>query len=203
MVCPCCTPQDPCYVLVEGQPVSVSLLDPLEVLDVTCWGGAVPDGTQTLTQDGNVLYQIPSGWLWSDTVQFAADYPVTLKTEQKLFSAGISQWQFGYPEGYDWLGDILSYKQVSATECFIFGHVNVQYSYRPGRASFDVPENYSEWLDQNTLYRWQAEITNGEVGPISVTGVAGYEQTYDNTGQLTVTEKISGPAPVVTLTFAP
>ena len=159
----------------------------------------MPGGTTTLLLNGEIAYQFDSGWYWEYYVLDSG----TGAGEKKVFSAGLARWQLSLPEGYEYsdFGQVYGTKVLSATECLLYGHVNVQYSLRPENAS---PPDYGAWLDYNSLWRWESTITNGVHGGVSMVPVVGYQITYDETGQLiNETDESYGPEPTVTLTFAP
>ena len=206
--CCCGPPPDPCYVLIGGTRVPVTSLVPENVLDVSVWGGAVPDGTVTRIRDGELLYQYASGWEWQLYVEDTG-FTSLWKSDVKYFSADPGKWTFPVPPGYGYsvIGGLIKPKQISATECIIYGHVVVLYNFDPG-SNAGTPRDCAAKLDYNMLWRWQCTLTDSIPGPVSVVPVLGYRITYaaDANGDCqNITDEVAsiGPTPTVTLTFAP
>jgi hypothetical protein len=101
------------------------------------------------------------------------------------------------------------FEKLNATQCLLYGHVGVERDTSAFKVSCDLTEQdlpaYSS-IDQT--WRWQAVITNGVAGDVTMTPVASARQTYalDASNNLTVVQDTNGPfgpTPVVTITVAP
>ena len=208
MVCVCCSGAgNPCVIDVDGEPVDIRTINPDTFLDITWNGAAVPDGTNTLEIDGVVQYSIPSGWWWviaTINTGFDSIYEYT----SKWLQGGNEQWQFPLPDGA-LTAPLFDAVAISATECLLYGYCNVSLQGVPGRNGGDpVDCEDPDYFAYSSLWKWEATLTGGVVGAVTVIPIKGYKTTYaadeDGNCQPVQSEAASyGPTPVVTLTFAP
>lgn len=213
-----CVQADPCKIIVNNLRKGIGQIDWKVALDASCWGGSVYPGRVILTTDNGdgavVDVDIPYGWTWFRNDSFVHKFgePGFDGYESKKLSCtmfyapalvgpytdGSGSWSFNYNEDND-DGELdIHVKEISETACILYGHVGVEYAFSP---KTDANEYTPEQLQQRELFnqtwRWQATITNGVLGGVSIVAVAGVRSI--NGGQNV--SGTFGPTPEVTITL--
>ncbi len=165
------------------------LIDPVEYIRSTPgsllveWlGRSIPVGKYTFIQDGSLVFEV--NYL-PDTLSVRTGW----KLENKDF-AGLS-------------GQAPSAAYTStASTCALYGTVGTHHLLGTADTS-QLPYQAGDF-DKYATWRWEAPITDNEVGAVSVTFTSGYQYTVGEDGLLSVYEEgqFLSP-PTVTLTFAP
>lgn len=223
MPCPCCSGYNPC--------TSLSEVDWKVALDVACWGGTVWPGRLIVTSDNGdgvvTDLDIPDYWTWSRNDQLVHKFgePGRNGSDFRKFSCAIfygptlggSQytdqsgevWFFNNDGRFEVLD--IHYKTVNASSCLVYGHIGVENAFTPYTTTNDwTSAQLQQVYNYSMTWRWQATVSGGSVGGISIVPVAGLKNYYTGVifqdgslEQLTSTAIPFGPTPEVTITLAP
>lgn len=206
MVCPCCVPQDPCSVIVDGVRLSIASFNPYEVLEANFGGIAVP-GNVTTTIDG-VVDSVAFGTSSAGTVDITregCDRQQEVETELAFIG----------PSYASSIGDCCTYSDinrysrtfdfevVNATTCRLHGGISWFFSFQPCWNSSDSPPAASLYIESTALWEWECFVVDGVPGEVTVSRLCGIRYQGIGSGNATFDCGDYGPTPTVTLTFAP
>jgi hypothetical protein len=220
-------------ILVGENRVSLATIDWQVSLDVSCWGGTIYPGYENYyIDDVAIIDQSTNLWTWNyhrQTTRIDGMYACWPYGYRRYFScnnyilpSSINSSRTAYTDsnGVTWSINNNIYnrpfgldrhsKQISATECILYGHVGVEADERPFYLDCQLTqEGMAEYFDKRDAWRWQATITGGVIGSVSMTLIASSKFTYagyDSSGNLIGQTDTNGPfcpTPEVTITIAP
>lgn len=202
MVCPCCVPTnppDPCSVLIDGQYYGFGSFNPYEVIEATAYGLTVP-GDQVTVIDGVEDSRVSSSSVASLTTITRSGCEAQQGVDLKGVYLGPSYASnIGCCNNYDIDNKHKAFiaEQVDETTCRLRGGVYVTKQKQPCWDGSGPPPALSLYEYEEAFWEWQCLVVNGVPGSVTVSWYCG-GKAYPSTtcGQY-------GPAPTVTLTFAP